>query len=44
VDEWVCLDAVTWAQPNGVGLAESLLWDRRGPIGRSLQSLLLERH
>jgi len=43
-DEWVCLEAVTWPQPNGVGLAESRLWDRRGPIGRSLQSLLLERH
>jgi len=42
-DEWVCLDAVTWAQPHGVGLAESRLWDRRGPLGRSLQSLLLER-
>jgi hypothetical protein len=43
VDEWVCLDAVTWVQPHGVGLAESRLWDRQGPLGRSLQSLLLER-
>jgi hypothetical protein len=43
VDDWVCLEAVTWPQPNGIGLAESRLWDRRGPIGRSLQSLLLER-
>lgn len=42
-DEWVCLDSVTWAQPHGIGLAESHLWDRHGPIGRSLQSLLLER-
>jgi hypothetical protein len=42
-DEWVCLDAVTWAEPHGVGLAEGRLWDRHGPLGRSLQSLLLER-
>jgi hypothetical protein len=42
-DEWVCLDGVTWVQPHGVGLAESRLWDRHGPLGRSLQSLLLDR-
>jgi hypothetical protein len=41
--EWVCLDAVTWPEPNGIGLAESRLWDAQGPIGRSLQSLLLDR-
>ena len=41
--EWVCLEAVTWAEPHGVGLAESRLWDRHGPLGRSLQSLLLDR-
>ena len=42
-DDWVCLEAVTWAQPHGVGLAESRLWDRHGPLGRALQSLLLDR-
>jgi hypothetical protein len=41
--EWVCLDAATAVEPIGVGLAESRLWDERGPIGRALQSLLLER-
>lgn len=41
--EWVCLQAATYVQPHGVGLAESRLWDERGPIGRSLQSLLLDR-
>src|SRR6185295_15232305 len=41
--EWVCLDAVTRVGGQGVGLSESLLWDRRGIIGRSLQSLLLDR-
>lgn len=41
--EWVALDAITLPDPGGVGLAESRLWDRRGPIGRALQSLLVER-
>jgi len=41
--EWVCLDAVTYPGAQGVGLAESRLWDERGTIGRSLQSLLLDR-
>lgn len=41
--EWVCLEASTAVEPHGVGLAESRLWDERGPIGRSLQSLLLDR-
>lgn len=41
--EWVCLDAATVPEPNGIGLASSLLWDERGPIGRSLQTLLVDR-
>jgi hypothetical protein len=45
IDEWVCLDAVTriGLEPgNGsVGLAESVLFDRRGRFGRSLQSILV---
>ncbi|MFN2426086.1 MAG: thioesterase family protein [Candidatus Binatia bacterium] len=40
--EWVCLDAATYPQPHGVGLAESRLWGEQGVIGRSLQSLLIE--
>lgn len=40
--EWVCLDATTTLQPAGVGLAESALYDERGPIGRSLQALLVD--
>ncbi len=39
--EWVCVDAVTRPQPNGVGTAESVLWDRRGRIGRAAQTLLI---
>lgn len=41
--EWVGLDATTAAWPSGAGLAESALHDPRGPIGRSLQSLVVER-
>ena len=39
--EWVCLDARTRVGPEGVGLAESVIWDRRGRIGRGAQSLLV---
>ena len=40
--EWVCLDAVTRVGPDGVGFAESLLFDEDGVIGRATQSLLVE--
>ncbi len=39
--EWVCLDAVTLPEPNGVGMADTRLLDRRGPIGRATQTLLV---
>src|SRR5206468_551060 len=42
IGEWVCLEALTTVEPHGIGLAESRLWDERGPLGRALQSLLLE--
>ncbi len=38
---WVCVDAVTLPQPNGVGTAESVLSDERGRIGRAAQTLLV---
>lgn len=41
--EWVGLDARTHAEANGVGLAESALHDEDSRIGRSLQSLLVDR-
>jgi len=43
VGAWVCLDAHTLVSARGTGLAESALWDERGRIGRSAQSLLVER-
>lgn len=39
--DWVCLDARTRVGPGGVGLAESILWDRRGMIGRGAQALFV---
>lgn len=42
VGEWVCLDSVTRLGDDGVGLAESVLFDERGAIGRSTQLLLVE--
>ena len=39
--EWVCLDAVTRPQPHGVGSSDTVLRDRRGRIGRALQTLLV---
>jgi hypothetical protein len=42
VDEWVCLEAVTAPEPTGIGLTTSRLFDRRGPIGWSLQGLVVQ--
>jgi hypothetical protein len=41
-DEWVCLRAITAPEPTGIGLTSSRLFDRRGPVGWSLQSLVVE--
>jgi hypothetical protein len=40
--EWVCLDAVTIPERDGIGLADTALYDERGPIGRAAQTLLVE--
>jgi hypothetical protein len=39
--EWVCLDATTFPEPHGVGLADTALYDERGRIGRAAQTLLV---
>jgi hypothetical protein len=39
--EWIGIDAVTLPQPSGVGSSDSVLFDRRGRIGRALQTLLI---
>ena len=37
--DWIGIDAVTHL--DGVGLAESVLWDERGRVGRGAQTLLV---
>lgn len=39
--EWICLDARTYLGSNGCGLAESMLFDIHGLVGRATQSLSL---
>jgi hypothetical protein len=39
--EWVCLDAVTYADRHGIGLSDTTLRDERGMIGRATQALLV---
>lgn len=41
--EWVAIEASTQLTPDGVGLAQSVLYDRDGAIGRALQSLFVDR-
>jgi hypothetical protein len=43
VGEWIGLDAVTHLSDGGIGLAESALFDRDGRVGRSAQTLLVDR-
>jgi len=39
VGEWICLDAQTRIAAGGVGMAESVLYDQRGRVGRATQAL-----
>ena len=41
--EWICLDASTSIQPNGAGLASSVLSDLQGRLGRGAQTLYVGR-
>ena len=41
--DWVGMRAKSHVGPEGVGFAESELFDRQGRMGRSVQSLLLEQ-
>jgi hypothetical protein len=42
VGEWVMVDAHTWLERHGTGLAEGALYDRDGRVGRSMQGLIVE--
>ncbi len=39
--EWLLFDSVTRLSPEGFGQAESQIFDSTGPVGRSVQSLLV---
>jgi hypothetical protein len=41
VGEWICLQSETTLAPDGIGTAESVLFDERGRIGRAVQALLV---
>jgi Acyl-CoA thioesterase C-terminal domain len=41
VGEWVCLDAETFPERNGIGMADTRLLDENGGIGRAAQTLLV---
>ncbi len=43
VGEWMGSRSASQWQPNGIGLADALLFDDHGPVGRALQTLLLRR-
>ena len=39
--EWICLDSQTRIVRGGIGVAESVLYDERGRVGRATQALLV---
>lgn len=41
--EWIALDSRTYASPGGAGVAESVIFDQRGRVGRAIQALLVAR-
>ena len=43
VGEWLGSRVSSQWQPSGVGLADAMLFDDEGPVGRALQTMLLRR-
>jgi hypothetical protein len=41
VGEWIGLDSRAWAHAHGTGMAESVVFDAHGAIGRATQALLV---
>jgi hypothetical protein len=39
--EWICLESRTLIPSGGVGIAESVIYDREGRVGRAVQALLV---
>jgi hypothetical protein len=42
VGEWIALDSRTLLNPGGIGWAESVLHDERGPLGLATQALVVQ--
>jgi hypothetical protein len=42
VGEWIGFDVVSRLSDDGFGQAESLIFDAGGPVGRAVQSLIVE--
>jgi hypothetical protein len=42
--EWIALQSRAWAHAEGVGMAETLLFDEHGTVGRAVQSLLVQNY
>jgi hypothetical protein len=42
VGEWLGMDSVSRWEPNGIGMSDSLLFDDLGPVGRALQTLVIQ--
>jgi hypothetical protein len=42
--EWIGMDSTVHQHSTGIGLAQSILYDRTGPIGTVGQSQIIERH
>ncbi len=43
VDEWVGMKSAAYQHPSGIGLADTSVFDRQGPLGRINQAQLLDR-
>lgn len=41
IDGWVGMQARTWIDGSGAGVAHSALWSTEGPLGHALQSLVV---
>ena len=42
VGEWLGMDSVSRWEPTGIGMSDSLLFDDLGPVGRALQTLIIQ--
>ena len=41
VGEWLGMDSISRWEPNGIGMSDSLLFDDLGPVGRALQTIVI---